>query len=44
MSANIAGVAIAAFGVALVAHDGVVALFAYLLTAITVAGVGYFLL
>jgi len=44
MSANVAGVAIAAFGVALVAHDGVVALFAYFLTATTVAGVGYFLL
>ena len=36
-SANLAGVAIAAFGLALVAHDGVVALFGLLMTALWVA-------
>jgi hypothetical protein len=36
-SANIAGVAIASFGVALVAHDGVVALFGFVMTALWVA-------
>ena len=43
MSANIAGVAITAFGLAVVAHDGAVALFAYFLTAATGALAYYFL-
>ncbi len=40
-SANIAGVAIAAFGLALIAHDGLVALLAFLLTAAMAALVAY---
>jgi hypothetical protein len=43
-SANIAGAAIASFGVALVAHDGAVALFGFALTALWVAGLAYFFL
>ena len=43
-SANVAGAAIAAFGLALVAHDGLVAIVAFGLTAVLMALTGYLLL
>jgi hypothetical protein len=43
-SANVAGAALAAFGAALVAHDGVLALLAYLATALAALGIAYTLL
>jgi hypothetical protein len=43
-SANIAGAALTAFGLALIAHDGLLALLAFVLTAMIVAlGVYHFL-
>jgi hypothetical protein len=42
-SANIAGVAIASFGVALVSHDGVAALFGFAMTAVWVAVLAWML-
>lgn len=42
-SANAAGVALAAFGLSLIAHDGLMALFAYLFTFSTAAGLAYVL-
>ncbi len=43
-SATIAGIALAAFGLALVAHDGVLALAAFCLTATTLVTIGFGLL
>jgi hypothetical protein len=43
-SANVAGAAIAAFGLSLVAHDGVLALIAFVLTAILIILTAYLLL
>jgi hypothetical protein len=43
-SANVAGTAIAAFGLSLVAHDGVLALIAFVLTAILITLTAYLLL
>jgi hypothetical protein len=40
-SANIAGAALTAFGLALIAHDGLLALLAILFTLVTLAVVGY---
>ena len=37
LQSNVAGTAIAAFGLSLVAHDGVLALIAFVLTAILIA-------
>jgi hypothetical protein len=43
-SANVAGAAIAAFGLALVAHDGLLAIVAFVLTAVLMVLTGYLLL
>jgi hypothetical protein len=43
-SANAAGIALAAFGLALIAHDGLLALIAFVFTAITAGLVAYSLL
>ena len=42
-SANGAGIALTAFGLALITHDGLVALIALVVTLLTVAGVAYLL-
>ena len=44
LTANGAGVAIAAFGLALMARDGLIAVIAFVATSLTFAGVGYGLL
>lgn len=44
LTANIAGAAIAAFGLALAAHDGLLALIAFALTATVAGAIGYSLL
>jgi hypothetical protein len=43
-SANVAGLALMLFGLAVVAHDGILALFAYALTVAVAAPIGYYLL
>jgi hypothetical protein len=43
-SANAAGIALAAFGLALIAHDGVLALIAFVFTVITAGLMIYSLL
>jgi hypothetical protein len=43
-SANIAGVALAAFGLALIAHDGLIALFGFAMTAVWVAVLAWLLI
>ncbi len=43
-SANAAGLVISAFGIALIASDGLLALFAFVLTAATVAVVVYYVI
>jgi len=44
LSANVAGVAIAAFGLSLIAHDGLLALIAYISTFVTAAALMWVLL
>jgi hypothetical protein len=43
-SANVAGAAVAAFGLALIAHDGLLALIALVLTVVTAGTIVYFVL
>jgi hypothetical protein len=43
-AANFAGVALATFGLALVAHDGLVALFAFAVSLGTASAIAYYVL